>query len=68
MRYFDYQKVAEEAGIPPPKLAEISQALRQEFPKDDMLYELHVLRACLAIKAGYITLEEVLAPEAAKRA
>ena len=68
MRYFDYQKVAEAAGISAAKLTEICRAVRQEFPKDDMLYELYVLRTCLAIKEGYITLEEVLAPEAAKRA
>lgn len=68
MRYFDYQKVAEEAGIPARSLAEISHLVREEFPKDDMLYELHLLRTCLAIQDGHITLAEALAAEATKRA
>jgi len=67
MQYFDYRKIAEAADIPAGKLAELSRVMRQDFPNDDMMFELHVLRACLAIRDGHITLEEVLAGETAKQ-
>ena len=63
MRYFDYKKVAREAHIPGPKLAEICQLVRREFPKDDMMYELHVLRACAAVRDGHVRLKDVLAAD-----
>lgn len=60
MRYFDYKQVAREAHIPDPKLAEICDLVRREFPKDEMMYELHVLRVCAAVRDGYVRLEDVL--------
>lgn len=63
MRFFDYSKVAKEAGIPPDKLAKLISSVRQEFPKDDMMFELHVLRACLAIRDGHVSIEEALKSE-----
>ena len=63
MEYFDYRSVAEHAKIPPDKLEEIARMVRAEFPTDDMLYELHVLRACMAIRDGYVSLENALKPE-----
>lgn len=62
MACFDCTKVARAAGIPSAKLAELRRSLRREFPRDDMMYELHLLRACMAIRKGWITLEEALAP------
>ncbi len=67
MRYFDYEKVAREAHIPPEKLGELSHVIRQDFPRDEMMYELHLLRACMAIRDGVLTLEEALRPEPASR-
>jgi hypothetical protein len=63
MRYFDYRKVAKEAGIPPDKMAKLISAIRKEFPKDNMMFELHVLRACLAIRDGRVTVEDALRSE-----
>ena len=63
MHYFDYEKMARKAQIPPEKLEELSRLTRQEFPRDDMMYELHLLRACMAIQAGVLTLEQALRPE-----
>jgi hypothetical protein len=60
MRYFDYRKVAKEAGIPPDKMAKLISAIRKEFPKDNMMFELHVLRACLAIRDGHVSVEDAL--------
>jgi len=61
MRYFDYQTVAREAGIPPAQLDLLLQHLREESPRDTMLVELHALRACMAIKAEQLTIEQALA-------
>ena len=60
MRYFDYEKVAREANIPPEALSELCRQVREEFPTDDMMYELHLLRVCMAIKEGALTLHDAL--------
>ena len=62
MRYFDYESVARQAGIQEDELASLREILRAEFPRDDMLFELHVLRACMAVRDGLIALEELLPP------
>ncbi|MCC7291088.1 MAG: hypothetical protein IT449_03385 [Phycisphaerales bacterium] len=63
MNYFDYTEAAKQAGIETHDLQRIVESVRREFPRDDMLFELHVLRACMAIKDGWATLEQVLAEE-----
>lgn len=60
MQYFNFAEIAREARIPDDKLDELCEFIRQEFPKDDMMYELHVLRACMAIRDGYIQLEDII--------
>lgn len=61
MRYFDYQSIAREAGIAPAQLDMLVRQLGEESPHDPMLVELHALRACMAIKAGRLTIEQALA-------
>lgn len=67
MRYFDYEKAAREAKIPADKMAELSRVVREEFPRDEMMYELHLLRVCMAIKQGLVSIEEAIRPEAASK-
>jgi hypothetical protein len=38
---------------------------RAEFPGDEMMVELHVLRAIQAVERGDVTMEELLRPRAA---
>ena len=57
--------IAREANIPPDKLQELRQLVRREFPQDDMLYELHLLRICMAIKQGFVTIAEAIQAEPA---
>ena len=64
MRYFDYARVAREARIPRSKLEELCALVRAEFPGDDMMADLHILRACKAVRDGTATLEAVLQQEA----
>jgi hypothetical protein len=44
MEYFDYRKVAKEMNVPHVILKKIEKEMKTEFPKDKMMYELHVLR------------------------
>ena len=45
IEYFDYQKVAKEMKVPDTTLKDIEEEVKEEFPKDKLMYELHVLRA-----------------------
>jgi hypothetical protein len=67
MRWFDFETVAQQAHLSAGQLGKLCALMRREFPSDEMLYELHVLRACLAIRDRLITVEQALAeqPEAA---
>lgn len=65
MNYFDYEEAARLAHIPPEQLDELSRVMRRDFPTDEMMYELHLLRACMAIREGVLTLEEALRSEPA---
>lgn len=65
MEYFDYEKISREAGISDEDLSAICEAMREEFPSDDMMWELHILRACMAIRDGRLTIEQATSREAA---
>jgi hypothetical protein len=67
MQYFDYETIAREAKITPEKLRKLLNLLRQEFPDDPLMYELHVLRACMAVRDGYISLKDLLKSKAENR-
>ncbi len=45
IEYFDYEKVARDMNLPDSILKKIEKEIKTEFPKDKMMYELHVLRA-----------------------
>lgn len=57
---FDYARAAKRAGIPPDRLDRLCALIRAEFPGDEMMAELHILRAIRSIERGDTTLEEVL--------
>ena len=65
MEFFDYESVARKAAIPAHKLDALRKVIREEFPNDEMLFELHLLRACMAIQDGYITIDEAIRSEKA---
>ena len=67
MHYFDCESVAREAGITGPQLEALRGLIKQEFPKDQMMYELHLLRACMTIRKGVSSFEEALKPDPAAR-
>lgn len=63
---FDYLTAAKRAGIPADKLERLCAIVRAEFPSDEMMAELHILRAILAVERGDATLAEILSQEATK--
>lgn len=62
-RFFDYERVAREAGIADDDLNRLRESVRADHPNDDMLYELRLLRTCKAIKRGRCTIAEALDPQ-----
>ncbi|MCK4825724.1 hypothetical protein KA005_58795 [bacterium] len=45
IEYFNYYKVASEIGITQDIIIKVEKDVKNEFPDDKMMYELHVLRA-----------------------
>lgn len=45
MQIFSIQKAAEESGLTSEEIESISQEIRKEFPNDEMMFELHMIRA-----------------------
>jgi hypothetical protein len=63
MVMFDYQRVANEIGLTPEQLQALERRVREDFPHDEMLFELHMLRMCMSLQEGRTTLERVLRTE-----
>lgn len=57
---FDYMPAASRAGINGEKLERLKALVRAEFPDDEMMADLHILRAVLAVERGDVTLEQIL--------
>ena len=62
---FDYKTAAARTGIPGDKLDRLTAIVRAEFPDDEMMAELHILRAILAVEQGAASLEDILRQEVA---
>jgi len=55
-RIFAVERLAKEAGLSRRELAQISKRVKEEFPNDQMMQELHIVRA---IRAKQKTVTEV---------
>ena len=55
---FNYQSVADKFGIPNNIVEKIVKEIRKEIPDDNMIMELHVLRAL----KSYATKHEIASP------
>ena len=58
---FDYLDAARRIGLPDVQLDRLCNQVRSEFPDDDMMFELHVLRAIMAVESGRVTRDQILA-------
>lgn len=45
LKSFDYKSIAKKYNLDPDKIKEITKEIYKEFPNDDMLAELHIVRA-----------------------
>ncbi len=68
MRSFAFEDVARQAGLSADDMARLHEAVRREFPNDEMMFELHMVRACMAIRDGQITLQDALRSDAGQLA
>jgi len=50
---FDIKKVAREYDLSQEQVEEIKKEVRQEFPRDELMYELHVIRAIMSKGHAY---------------
>jgi len=58
--YFDYLIPAQDGLLTLAQVAALEEAERHEFPEDQMMFELHMLRVIEQIRAGRLKIEEVL--------
>lgn len=58
--HFDYVAIARECHLTPDQLAALEAIERREFPDDQMMFELHMLRLLNQIRAGRLKLVDVL--------
>jgi hypothetical protein len=59
MQHFDYRPAAQQANLSAVDLARLEALVRADYPQDDMLFELHVLRVCIALRDGRVRLAQV---------
>lgn len=45
--FFDTEKKAREPGIQPEVYQKLKEEVKSEFPNDEMMFELHLLRALM---------------------
>jgi hypothetical protein len=64
LEYFDYESAAQQAHLSRDQLRMICDVVRRDYPGDQMLFELHVLRACNAIRDGRTTYDQIISETA----
>lgn len=57
---FDIEKAKAESGLDPDLLQKIEHKVREDFT-DEMMFELHFIRAIRALKEGRLTVEQLSA-------
>jgi len=66
--FFDYETVAAEAGISQGDLDALRQHVQADYPDDELMCELRLLRLCHAVANGKCSVAEALRPERPPRA
>ncbi|MBI5302960.1 MAG: hypothetical protein HY868_12555 [Chloroflexi bacterium] len=57
---FDLTYLKQTSGLDQVVLRQVEQKVQADYPDDAMLFELHLVRVLLALKQGWITLEQIL--------
>ena len=50
---FDIETAFNKSGLSVKDIEMIKRQVRKDFPNDDMMYELHIIRILNAMKKGY---------------
>ena len=50
---FDIKKVAKDYDLSREQIKKIEKEVKQEFPRDEVMYELHVIRAIMSKARAY---------------
>ncbi len=50
---YDIETAFRKSGLSANEIEKIKQEVRTEFPNDEMMYELHIIRILKAIEKGY---------------
>jgi len=58
---FDYQKLAEDAGVSPKQLEELESLVRRDYGSDEMMVELRMLRTLRAVRDGAVSIDSAIA-------
>lgn len=54
------EKILKEKGLTQEQINIIKAEVRREFPSDDMMYELHLIRLVHSLMEGYCNLNDLL--------
>ncbi len=58
MEIFDLEKIKKESGLSTAEFTQLEEEIRREFEDDEMMFELHLIRAIRAIKEGWVVLKK----------
>ena len=64
---FNYEAIAKRINLPEERLSAIGKIIRKDFPRDEMMFELHMLRVLMALERKALTLEDLLKEESNKQ-
>jgi hypothetical protein len=55
---YDVEAAFKKSGLSKAEIQRIKRQVRKDFPNDDMMYELHIIRILNAMKKGYWKLDD----------
>ncbi len=55
---FDIETAFRRSGLSVKEIEKIKRQVSRDFPNDDMMYELHIIRILNAMKNGYWKLDD----------
>ena len=56
---FNYEAIAKRINLPEERVSEIGKIIRKDFPRDELMFELHMLRVLMALERKDLTLEDL---------
>jgi len=56
---FNYEAIAKRINLPEERVSEIGKIIRKDFPRDEMMFELHMLRVLMALERKDLALEDL---------